>query len=440
MQIAGSSASGSSSTSLFTNLVNLTGNTTYFYTITATNSAGSVTSSPVSSFTTIAGPVISAISPSNITQNGATINFSVNPNNINSQAFVRYGTNVNSITANTAQTGAIFGTGTTAITRNLTGLNAGTQYFYQVIAFSVLGDTTFSPIQNFTTTSAPVPVLSNVSSTNVTFNAATINYTVNANGNNASSAVRYGTAANSLSSVIFGNGATGSSNTTLNVTITSLSASTKYYYRVEATNTGGTATAAIDSFTTAPAASLPTATNLNHINVNATGATITYTVNTNGASTQSIVYIGSSSSSFNVGSSNFITSATSGNVSQTVNGLNRNTTYFYRVTVSNAAGQQNSTVGTFTTTDGPSIQFVQFIPGATMFQANPLINPNGSATTTVVKYGLSETSLSSSVTGPTITGNSFVSSSTIVTGLTPSTTYYFIVEATNSNGTAQSIV
>jgi phosphodiesterase/alkaline phosphatase D-like protein len=438
-QRTGATATGVNGTNVSANLTGLNSNTLYYYTITATNSVGSTTSSSVGNFTTSTGPNLSAISATAITTNSATINYSLGTLGANNYAYVRYGTTATNLATVSALHGPYAASTSWILTRNLTALNAGTQYFYQVVAYNGNNDSTFSAVQNFTTVSVPVPTLSLVSTSAVAATTATINYTVNANGNSTTTQVRYGTSASNLNLTATGTTATGSSNTPLTVNLTGLTANTQYFYSVEATNAGGNAVPVTGNFTTTAAISLPSINNVNHSNVLASGAKFTYTINPNGGSTSSIVYIGTTNTSFNFTSSSIATTNSTGNITQTVNGLLRNSTYFYRIEASNAAGSVQSMVGSFTTTNGPSITSVQFNQATTLFNANPTVNPNGSTTSLLVRWGLSESNLSNTVNGPTVNGSVNVFPSIRVTGLTPNTPYWFLVEATNSNGTAQSI-
>ena len=62
----------------------------------------------------------------------------------------------------------------------------------------------------------------------------------------------------------------------------------------------------------------------------------------------------------------------------------------------------------------------------------------GLNTTSLVRYGLSSGNLSSQASGTTTTGNGTGAYFTNLSGLTPNTTYYFQVEATNTSGTGTS--
>lgn len=94
------------------------------------------------------------------------------------------------------------------------------------------------------------PTVSSVSSSNVTSNSASINYTLNANDNNTTSIVRYGLTSNNLSNQFTGFAATGYNNTPGSVELTGLTQNTQYFYQIEATNSAGTTTSATGDFIT----------------------------------------------------------------------------------------------------------------------------------------------------------------------------------------------
>lgn len=96
---------------------------------------------------------------------------------------------------------------------------------------------------------ATLPTISAVSST-VTINSATLSYSLNANNGATTSVIKYGLTSGSLSSQVTGFSASGSVVTSNSATISGLLSNTLYYYQIEATNTAGTATSSIGSFTT----------------------------------------------------------------------------------------------------------------------------------------------------------------------------------------------
>lgn len=78
--------------------------------------------------------------------------------------------------------------------------------------------------------------------------------------------------------------------------------------------------------------------------------------------------------------------------------------------------------------------------GQTAVNINYTLVANGSNTTSIVRYGTSATDLTSQVTGANATGFAGSSASVLLSNLTNGTTYYYQIEATNSNGTTTSTI
>lgn len=147
------------------------------------------------------------------------------------------------------------------------------------------------------------------------------------------------------------------------------------------------------------------------------------------------------------------TNATGGSVfvsfARTINisGLTANTTYYWRYYGSLGSGcnqtlvySPTQTFTTLPTSVAPTIQNISVDVFNTSANINYLLNANSLSSTSVVKYGLTNTALSSQATGGTATGSNNTATSAYLTGLTPNTTYFYQVEATNSIGTTQSPV
>ena len=94
------------------------------------------------------------------------------------------------------------------------------------------------------------PSISGVSATAITSNAATINYSLNANSAATTSVVKYGTTSGNLTSTVTGFSATGNTATPGTTSLTGLSANTQYFYKVEGTNSTGTEQSPESSFNT----------------------------------------------------------------------------------------------------------------------------------------------------------------------------------------------
>lgn len=100
---------------------------------------------------------------------------------------------------------------------------------------------------------AALPTISNISHTNITPNSVKINYSINANNGATATVVKYGLSSGSLTNQVTGFSASGNSVITGMADLTGLSQNTVYYYKIEATNSAGTAMSAVGSFTTAAA-------------------------------------------------------------------------------------------------------------------------------------------------------------------------------------------
>ncbi len=140
-------------------------NTTYYYEVQATNSAGTTTGT-IMSFTTTAQsgttPILTVGQATNVTNNGATVNGTVNPNGVATTVHFVYGTQPTLTTGTSTTADQSIGSGTTAVpvTATLTGLTPGTTYYFEPVAVSN-GVTTLGPIQSFATTSAG-PMVTNL--------------------------------------------------------------------------------------------------------------------------------------------------------------------------------------------------------------------------------------------------------------------------------------
>ncbi len=279
---------------------------------------------------------------SNITATTATLNVYMNLNNTYQVGY--------QISTDSNFTGAAIQSqlNTTAGTYNLTkpviGLTQGTTYYIRFRAISG-GNATYSPVGSFTTLSLAPSVF--FAPATVAVNSATINYTINANGYNTTSVIRYGLTSTTMTSQVTGFSATGTSDTTNNTNITGLNPNTEYFYIIEATNSYGTTSSYIGTFTTTSLT--PVISNIT-TPVTTNSATINYSLNASGSNTTSVVKYGLSSSTMTnelTGFSATGTTAISGNV--LISGLTPNTQYFYKIEATNTHGTTSSTIASFTT-------------------------------------------------------------------------------------------
>lgn len=293
------------------------------------------------------------------------------------------------------------------------------------------------------TTALVAPILSNVSVTNITPTMATLNYTVNANGANTTVYIQYNTTP-TFTNFLIGGTASGTNNTNLSYTLSSLTPCTTYYYQIDAYNAQNEgATPITGTFTTGTID--PTLTGFPASNVTATTARLSCSVSTNGATTHVEYKYGLSMSALN---STIIENINHSNfpqpLLQDLTGLTPNTTYYFTIIANNdyctPTPEYSGSFTTLASTQGPLISAVSSTTNPYSATISYTLSANNSATTSTVKYGTSSSALTSQVAGFNANGTTNVSNSVLLSNLTPNTTYYFQIEATNPNGLTQSTI
>lgn len=232
-----------------------------------------------------------------------------------------------------------------------------------------------------------------------------------------------------------------SSATSASANLTGLTASTTYYFRLVVitnydTDTEGYTFGAIQNFTTGQ---LPSVTSVAASSVTSTGATLNGAMNGNGSSsTPTFEYSTSASLS---GSPTSVSggTATSGATSPSavLTGLSANTTYYFRLNASSAIGNALGSILSFTTLpDAPTVTTNSATSiGSTSATISGAFIANGASTTPKLIWG-TDSGLSGAATVTNSASVGTFTSSTSLTGLTPSTTYFFQAQGTNSGGTA----
>ncbi len=245
--------SSSGDTAVPASLTGLQPSTTYYYRVVATSSAGTSAGAVRSLRTAGAAMAPTAVTlPATSTANtSATVAGQVNPNAQQTAYTFEYGmsTSFGAISPVVALDDA---DGLEPVSATLTDLTPDTTYYYRVVATNATG-TTSGVVRSFNTGPGGAPVVTTGSAA-TTSTTATLSATVNPHGSPTAFAFEYGltTAFGLLSAVDSAGSANG--NQAVTATLTGLSPGTTYRYRVVATNAAGTATGAVASFTTAPAA------------------------------------------------------------------------------------------------------------------------------------------------------------------------------------------
>ena len=174
-------------------------------------------------------PIISNVVSTGITNNSATITWDTDES---SDSLVKYGTTSEVYTSEEYNAAEV-----TSHNVTLTGLDAGTTYYYLVRSTDSNGNAAESAEYSFSTLATPdttPPVISNVVSTGITNNSAAITWDTN---ESSDSLVKYGT----ISGVYTSEEYNATNVTSHNVTLTGLDAGGTYYYLVNSTDTSGNA-------------------------------------------------------------------------------------------------------------------------------------------------------------------------------------------------------
>ncbi len=247
-------AAGSGMASVTVNyaLSGLESGKTYYFRLDAVNSVGEARSS-IESFTTSSPsspPAVTTLAATSVSSTSAALNGNVTPNGLETNDWFEWGTDSN-FSSSSATGSQPAGSGTTSqlVTVPLTGLSTGTTYYYRVVASNSTGISR-GAIVGFTPGAAPA--VTTLAATSVSINSAVLNGNVTPNGLITVVGFEWGTDSNLGTSSLtpLQTGLSGTSPLSINRQLTGLAAGATYYYRVVASNSGGSSEGAIRSFLT----------------------------------------------------------------------------------------------------------------------------------------------------------------------------------------------
>ena len=436
-------------------ITGLTAGTIYFYAAYAINSVDT-TYGEVQSFTTLApvAPTASTTAASDITSTTATLNGNITSDGgatITARGFV-YAISNADLTIGVMGVTDVVVSGTTGVfTENITGLTAGTAYFYAAYAINSV-DTTYGEVQSFTTL-AVAPTASTTAASDITSSTATLNGDITSDGGAAITARGFVYAISNADLTI---GATDVMDVIVSGTtgvfekdIAGLTAGTTYYYRAYATNSFGTAYGREQSFTTLAAA--PTASTTAASDITSTTATLNGHITSDGGATitaRGFVYATSNADLTieNTAADTVIVSGTTGVFEKEITGLAAGTTYYYAAYAINSAGTSYGNEQSFTT----EVVVRAAAPTASTTAASDITSTtatlNGHITSdggaTITARGFVYATSNADLTIENTAADTVIVSSTTgvfekeITGLAAGTTYYYAAYAINSAGTS----
>jgi len=401
----------------------LAAGTTYYYVVTAVNSAGESTESTQASAVTAAAPPVPTVptAPANVIASGGTKQVTLSWDTVSTA------TSYNVYYSTTTGVTKVNGTKITGATSPVvqTGLADNTTYYYIVTAVNSAGEGLAS-IQVAATTLATVPApTAPAAPTGVTAvggaNQATISWPV------VSGATSYNIYWSTTSGVTKTSG-TKVSGATSPYVKTGLSAGTTYYFIVTAVNSVGESAASnqATATTNAPVPTVPGTPG----GVSATGGAKQVTIAwsaVSGATSYNVYWATTSGVTI---SGTKITGATSPYV-QT--GLAASTTYYYIVTAVNAAGESSASAQVSAATNAPVVTIPSAPTGVSAVGGANQVNISWSAVSGATSYNIYylATAGVTKTNGAKITN---ASNPYLQTGLSAGTTYYYIVTAVNSAG------
>jgi hypothetical protein len=397
----------------------------YYWQVNATNSGGTSAWTSAWSFTTVVAP---PSAPTLSTPADAATNTAISPT-LTWNAAIGADSYILQVSASSSFSSFVVNqSGITAVSYVVSGLSNNTAYYWRMNATNAGGTSAWSIGRSFTTIiAAPgTPVLSSPS--NVATNAA-LNQSVawGSVSTAASYALQVSTASDFSALVVNQAGITATS-----YALSSLTTSTVYYWRVNATNVGGTsAWSTAWSFTTIVAA--PSAPVLSSPSNSATSISTSPTLSwsaATGATSYSVQVSTASDFSALVVNQSGITTT-----SYTASGLGNNALYYWRVNSTNAGGTSGWTSAwSFTTIVASPSNVVLFSPTntATSVAISPTLS--WSTATGATSYSL-QVSTTSDFSALVVDQSGLTTTSYALTTLINNTLYYWRVSATNAGGT-----
>jgi len=282
-------------------------------------------------------------------------------------------------------------------------------------------------------TAATAPAATTAAATAVAASSATLNGTVNPQGEATSWHFEYGTSTHYGTSTPIQNAGTGTAAVAVAAPVSGLKTGQLYHFRLVATSAVGTGHGTDQTFTTI---ALPAVTTGSATSVTASSARLAGSIIPNGQATTWIFEYGTSTG---YGSKTPVGNAGSGskstNVAKSISDLTAGTTYHFRLDATNGSGTTYGSDQTFFTTGLPNIQTGAAQPvGTTTATLTGAVNPFGHSTSWWFEYGKTTAYGSKTSSKNAGSGTTTVLFNAPISRLTPATTYHFRLVGSSSAG------
>jgi hypothetical protein len=392
-------------------------------------------STPTPTPTPTPSPVVTTNPATSVASFSATLNGTLNPRGSTTTVDFQYGltTSYGSTTPAQTQTGNTVRT----ISANITGLMASHVYHFRIVAHNN-GGTSFGSDRTFTPlTATGSPVVATSPATLIGSFSATLNGTVDPHGLATNVYFQYGTTT-SYGSTTSMQSHTGNTYLNISASISGLSASTVYHFRIVATNSAGTTFGGDRTFPTLSPTGPPVVTTNPATFIASFSVTLNALLDPHGLTTSVHFQYGTTTSYGLTTAPQSHSGNTYLGVSANISSLTASTTYHFRIVASNSAGTSLGSDRTFTTLSATGPPVVTTSPATNVAISSATLNgsldPHGLTTSVSFQYGTT-TSYGSTTPMQNQTGNTYRNITGNISGLSTHTTYHFRMVATNGGGT-----